>query len=273
MTTAWIPVWMALRDEAEACLMRENGLSGLLDEAVLRHRDGRSGLAAWLARRVAGEARPVSWLAAILHEAFASESEILDHAAADLIAVRERDPACFELLQAFLFFKGFHALQVHRVAHAYWRRDQRYTALLLQHAVAEALAIDIHPATRIGKGVMLDHGTGFVAGETAVIEDNVSLLHGVTLGGTGKCWTDRHPKIRSGASVGAGAMILGNIEVGQGSRIGAGSVVLAPVHPFQTVVGHAARVVSTGTALAEPNRPAPTPTPNSRAEADISCQT
>jgi serine O-acetyltransferase len=178
--------------------------------------------------------------------ALAQDRDIAAAAQRDLRAILQRDPACTQIHVPFLFYKGFHALQIHRVAHFYWRHGQPTSAYLLQHRCAEALAIDIHPAARIGSGVMLDHGTGFVAGETAVIESEVNLLHGVTLGATGKQSGDRHPKVRRGASIGAGAMILGNVEIGPGAKIGAGSVVLHSVPSAQTAVGYRGRVVRGG---------------------------
>ena len=162
---------------------------------------------------------------------------------ADLRAILDRDPACTCPCSAFLFYKGFHALQIYRAAHWHWMHGQHFAARLLQHRVAEALSIDIHPAAQIGSGVFLDHGTGFVTGETAVIGDNVSLLHGVTLGGRGAQQGDRHPKIASDVSIGAGAIVLGNIQVGRGARIGAGSVVLDSIPAARTAVGERARLV------------------------------
>src|SRR5581483_830488 len=160
----------------------------------------------------------------------------------DLAAVFERDPACRAHVDAFLFYKGFHALQCYRVAHWLWTHDRRSMALFFQSRVSELFTLDIHPAARIGKGIMIDHGHGVVIGETAVVEDDVSMLHGVTLGGTGKEVGDRHPKVRRGVLISVGAKILGNIEVGEYSRVGAGSVVLKDVPPGCTAVGVPARL-------------------------------
>ncbi len=162
---------------------------------------------------------------------------------ADLIAVRDRDPACPDLLTPFLFFKGYQAIEAYRFAHFLWRRGRTHLARHLQSRAAEVFAVDIHPAARMGRGILLDHGTGIVVGETAIIEDDVSMLQGVTLGGTGKHGGDRHPKIRRGVLIGAGAKVLGNIEVGEGAKVGAGSIVLEDVPPFTTVVGNPARAV------------------------------
>ena len=153
------------------------------------------------------------------------------------------DPACRGYFVAILYYKGFQALQSYRVAHHYWEQGREALALFLQSQIAQAFAVDIHPAARLGSGIMIDHATGVVIGETAVVEDNVSMLHEVTLGGTGKEIGDRHPKVRRGVLIGAGAKILGNIEIGQGSRVGAGSVVLSPVPAHCTVAGVPARIV------------------------------
>ena len=153
----------------------------------------------------------------------------------------------------FLFFKGFHALQAYRLAHWLWNEKRRHLALYLQTRVSDLFAVDIHPAARIGSGIMMDHATGIVIGETAVVEDNVSMLHAVTLGGTGKEAGDRHPKIRTGVLIGAGAKILGNIEIGKGARVAAGSVVLQNVPPCKTVAGVPAKVIG-DSGCAEPAR-------------------
>ena len=169
------------------------------------------------------------------------------------MAVADRDPAATRLMEPLLYFKGFHAIQTHRLAHALWKAGRKDFALYLQSRSSEAFQTDIHPAARIGKGIFLDHATGLVVGSTAVIDDDVSMLHGVTLGGTGKERGDRHPKIRRGVLIGAGASIIGNIEVGHCARVAAGSVVLATVPPKKTVAGVPARVVGEA-GCAEPAR-------------------
>ncbi|MEO1996870.1 MAG: serine O-acetyltransferase, partial [Planctomycetaceae bacterium] len=161
----------------------------------------------------------------------------------DLMAVRERDPASHGFWQPFLYFKGFHAIQSYRVAHSIWLQDRHTLAIHLQNRISEVFAVDIHPAAQIGTGILIDHGTSVVIGETAVVEDNVSMLHEVTLGGTGKVVGDRHPKIRRGVLIGAGAKVLGNLEVGEGAKIAASSVVLEDVPPHCTVAGVPARIV------------------------------
>ena len=179
----------------------------------------------------------------LIDEALVNDPEIGAAARADIEAVRERDPACRTYSNPLLFFKGFHAIQSYRIAHYYWRTGRESLALFLQGRISQVLAVDIHPAARIGRGILMDHATGVVIGETAVVEDNVSMLHEVTLGGTGKETGDRHPKVRKGVLIAAGATILGNIEIGEGAKIGAGSVVLDDVPPHTTAVGVPARVV------------------------------
>jgi serine O-acetyltransferase len=179
----------------------------------------------------------------IFQEAFMADTKIGASVRADLSAVFERDPACHSYVQAFLFFKGFHALQCYRIAHWLWLHGRKPMALFFQNRVSDLFAVDIHPAARIGRGIMMDHATGIVIGETALVEDDVSMLHGVTLGGTGKEEGDRHPKIRRGVLLSAGAKVLGNIEVGEYSRVGAGSLVLKPVPPHCTVAGVPAKPV------------------------------
>jgi serine O-acetyltransferase len=179
----------------------------------------------------------------IADTAHESDDTLGQTARADLMAVLDRDPACHRLLQPILFFKGFQAVQAYRIAHWLWRRGRTDMAYFVQMRVSEVFGVDIHPAARIGKGLMIDHAHSIVIGETAVVGDNVSMLHSVTLGGTGKEDGDRHPKIGDGVLIGAGAKVLGNIRVGNCSRIAAGSVVLADVPPCSTVAGVPARVV------------------------------
>jgi serine O-acetyltransferase len=171
------------------------------------------------------------------------EPALLDAVRADLLAVLERDPACNRLIEPVLYFKGFHALQTHRLAHWLWNNGRSDFALTLQSLSSQIFQTDIHPAARIGKGVFLDHATGVVIGATSIVEDDVSMLHGVTLGGTGRTRGDRHPKVRRGVLIGAGAKVLGNIEIGRCAMIAAGSVVLDPVPPNKTVAGVPARIV------------------------------
>ena len=238
------PIWSALRDQAEDVVRTEPALASSVHATVLAHGRLEDALSYHLAKKVGG-ADVSSMLARDIFQAAMVETpEIGEAVRADLSAVFERDPACDNYLNAFLFYKGFLALQAHRVAHWLWTQGRTPMALFLQSRVSELFGVDIHPAARIGRGIMIDHATGIVIGETAVVEDDVSMLHGVTLGGTGKEGGDRHPKIRRGVMIAAGAKILGNIEVGEYSRVGAGSVVLKAVPPNCTAAGVPARVMA-----------------------------
>ncbi len=238
-------LWNTLVGEARRVADADPVLSRLIEVAVLRHGRFASTLACLLARKLGDATLPGDTVANLVDEAAAFEPALLDAAASDLIAVYERDPACPDHLTPLLFFKGYQALQAHRVAHALWRDGRRHVASWFQSRVSEVFALDIHPAARLGRRILIDHGTAIVVGETAVIDDDVSILQGVTLGGTGKSTGDRHPKIRRGVLIGAGAKVLGNIEVGEGAKIGAGSIVLESVHPYTTVVGNPARPLGT----------------------------
>lgn len=234
--------WPALRRAAAAVAAQEPLLRGWIERLVLDQPDLRSALAALLAERLQFRALSEAGLGDLLHVALAGEA-VMQRVAADLRAVQRDDPACRGSLHVFLHLKGFHALQTYRAAHALWCAGREPLALALANQAAAVFGIDIHPAARIGAGVMLDHGSGIVIGETAVVEDHVSILQGVTLGGTGKQSGDRHPKLRRGVKVGAGAIILGNIEIGALSQVAAGSVVLQAVPARCTVAGVPARVV------------------------------
>lgn len=236
-------VWQQVCDAALDASRREPLLLRRLQQLILRHSTPAAMLAAVLARRMASEDLPEPDLQELMQDVLMCDEVALQQAASDLAAVKERDPACPDYLHVILNLKGFHALQAHRVAHSLWRAGRAELAFMLASQASLVFAVDIHPVARIGSGVMLDHGTGIVIGETTVIEDNVSLLQNVTLGGTGKEHGDRHPKIRSGVMIGTGAKILGNIEVGTMSKIAAGSVVLKPVPPHCTVAGVPAKVV------------------------------
>ncbi|MBN9453613.1 MAG: serine O-acetyltransferase [Bosea sp.] len=247
------PVWSRLRTEAEAAVAAEPALGTLIVASVLNQPSFEAAVAHRVAARLGHPAVTADLIEQGFAEAMASDETIGAGMRADVMAVLDRDPACYRVLEPVLFFKGFHALQCHRLAHWLWKRDRRDFALYLQARASEVFQTDINPAARIGKGIFLDHATGLVVGETAVIEDDVSMLHSVTLGGTGKQGGDRHPKIRKGVLIGAGAKILGNIEVGQCSRIAAGSVVLQPVPRNKTVAGVPAKVVGEA-GCAEPSR-------------------
>ncbi len=236
-------VFGRIRREAEAALRRESELAPFILSTVLNHSNLHGAVVHRIAARLSHQEAPGDLIRQTYLEQIAREPSHIEAMRADLLAVLDRDPACTRLLEPLLYFKGFHALQTHRLAHALWRDGRRDFALYLQSRSSEVFQTDIHPAARIGKGVFLDHATGLVVGSTAVIEDDVSILHGVTLGGTGKAGGDRHPKIRHGVLIGAGAKIIGNIEVGHCARVAAGSVVLQPVPHNKTVAGVPARVV------------------------------
>jgi serine O-acetyltransferase len=241
--TAVTGIWSDLCGEAVAARAKDPALTRAMNSAVLYHASFAQALGHRLAQKLANHEIDVDELLSIISQALLSDPSILAAAASDLMAVKERDPSNQEILTPFLYFKGFLALQGHRVAHWLWTHDRVYIARHMQSRVSEVLGVDIHPAARMGKGIMLDHGSGLVIGETAVIDDDVSILQNVTLGGTGKESGDRHPKVRQGVLIGAGAKILGNIEIGVGAKIGAGSVVVAPVAPFTSVVGIPAKPV------------------------------
>jgi serine O-acetyltransferase len=237
-------LWPALRAEAMRAAAREEMLRGLLDRAVLRHNGFAAALASVLAQKLAAPSLPAERLAELVHSALTAAPAIAIAVAADLAAIRARDPAAESALTPFLYYKGFHALEWHRIGHWLWHAGRRDLAHFLQSRVSEVFAVDIHPAVPVGSGVFVDHGTGLVVGETAVIGNDVSILHEVTLGGTGKERGDRHPKVRDGVLLCAGAKVLGNVEIGRGAKIGAGSVVLSNVPPRATVAGVPARIVA-----------------------------
>jgi len=247
------PIWTALRAEAEAVVKREPALAGFVYSYVLNH----ARLEDAVSHRIADRLDSPAMDAGAIMRAFAEMQEDRPDWSltlrADLVAVYDRDPACTRFIEPVLYFKGFHAIQAHRVAHWLDRSGRPDFALFLQSRVSEVFQVDINPAVPMGRGIFIDHATGVVVGETAVIEDDVSILQNVTLGGTGKETGDRHPKIRRGVLIGAGAKILGNIEIGRCSRVAAGSVVLHPVPPNTTVAGVPARVIGQA-GCAEPSR-------------------
>jgi serine O-acetyltransferase len=236
-------IWARIREEAARDAEREPALAGFLSTAILRHATLEGALAVILAAKLDGPAVAAPALRELLGAALAGDPALGAAARADLQAVATRDPACAGYSVPLLWFKGFHAIQASRIAHHYWTAGRHALALFLQSRISEVFAVDIHPAARLGKGILLDHGTGVVIGETAVVEDDVSMLHEVTLGGTGKHGGDRHPKVRRGVMIGAGAKVLGNIELAEGAKIGAGSVVVHPVPPHSTVAGVPARKI------------------------------
>ena len=243
MDTSNDQLWQTIRGEVAQDAQEEPILASFLHMTVLRHKSLDDVLSFHLSSKLASPTMDARTLMELIGEALAADPQIAAATRADIRAAYERDPACRSYATPLLYFKGFHALQCYRITHWLWLQGRHALALFLQNRISETFAVDIHPAARIGCGILLDHGHGFVVGETAVIEDDVSILHNVTLGGTGKAEGDRHPKIRYGVLIGAGAKILGNIEVGSGAKIGAGSVVLEPVPPHTTVAGVPAKIV------------------------------
>ena len=236
-------LWADIHARAQVVAQAEPALVPMLKRYVLDRATFAEGIVRRLSERIAPTGNDVGSLVAAMQQAIAADPEILAQMRADIRATLERDPATEHALIPFLWYKGFHAISLHRLAHSLWKSGRRELATHLQSLMSEHLAVDIHPAASFGVGILLDHATGFVAGETAVVGDNVSFLHEVTLGGTGKARGDRHPKIRSGVLIGAGAKILGNITVGEGAKIGAGSVVLKDVAPHTSVAGVPAVVI------------------------------
>jgi serine O-acetyltransferase len=247
------PVWSQLREEAEAMVRCEPALASFAYETVLNHDRLEEAVVHRLADRLGHVVVSPSLIRQTYLEALQDSRALAEAFRVDLVAVYDRDPACTRLLEPLLYFKGFHALQTHRLANWLWKRGRKDFALYLQSRCSEAFQVDIHPAVPVGVGVFVDHATGIVVGATAQIGDNVSILQNVTLGGTGKEEGDRHPKIRNGVLLGAGAKVLGNIEIGHCSKVASGSVVLIDVPPNSTVAGVPARVVGAA-GCAEPSR-------------------
>jgi serine O-acetyltransferase len=237
------PAWDRIVDEAKSSLIKEPLLSSLVHSSILHHRNLEQALSYRVAYKLSTAEMPEQMLREISDEAMRGDGEISSCARADLVAVTERDPACNSFIQPLLFFKGFQAIQAYRVGHWLWKAGRKDMAYYFQSRISEVFNLDIHPAAVIGHGIMIDHAHSIVIGETAVVGNNVSMLHSVTLGGTGKQDDDRHPKIGDGVLIGAGAKVLGNIKVGHSSRIAAGSVVLHDVPPCKTVAGVPAKIV------------------------------
>jgi serine O-acetyltransferase len=236
-------IWQNIYQEAQSAARDEPILASFFQSTILDHDSLGSALSYHLANKLSSNATPVSMLRELMDRAF-STAEIIQAASADIQATVTRDSACSLYLTPFLYFKGFLALQSYRVAHQLWVEGRHSLALLLQYRISLKFAVDIHPAAQIGSGLMIDHATGLVIGETAVVEDCVSIMQSVTLGGTGKVSGDRHPKIRKGVLIGPGAKILGNIEVAEGAMVAASSVVLKPVPAHAIVAGVPASVIA-----------------------------
>lgn len=237
------PVWERITTEARQAVSDEPLIGGFVHACILHHKSLEKALSYRIAAKLASNEMSMVVVREIVEEAYTADPELVAAARADLVAIFERDPACYRLLQPILYFKGYQAIQAYRVGHHLWTQGHRDLAYFVQMRVSEIFGVDIHPAARLGRGIMIDHAHSIVIGETAVVGDNVSMLHSVTLGGTGKEEEDRHPKIGNGVLIGAGAKVLGNIKVGDCSRIAAGSVVLEEVPSCKTVAGIPARIV------------------------------
>lgn len=247
-------LWERLRREAEEAHAGAPHLAPLFLDAILDQPSFEAAVCHRVASRLKNDVISLPLILQAFHRALQADQTIAAAMRRDIVAVYERDPACERFIEPLLYFKGFHAIQSHRLTHVLWRNGERDFSLYLQSRSSEVFQTDIHPAARFGQGIFLDHATGLVVGETAAVGDDVSMLHDVTLGGSGKAAGDRHPKISRGVMIGAGAKILGNIEVGENARIAAGSVVLSRVPAHTTVAGVPARVVRTKT----PEQPAQT---------------
>jgi serine O-acetyltransferase len=237
------PIWTALRQQAEQLATREPALASFVHATILNHARLEDALSYHLAKKVGDDDISPMQAREIFDQALTADPGIGQAVRADLSAVFERDPACHSYVEAFLYYKGFHSLQCYRISHWLWTEGREGMALFFQSRISELFDVDIHPAAQLGRGIMIDHATGVVIGETAVVGDDVSMLHGVTLGGTGKETGDRHPKIGRGVLLSMGAKVLGNITVGEYSRIGAGSVVLKSIPAHCTAVGVPAKLV------------------------------
>lgn len=236
-------LWSQIKAEAHGDAESEPALASYLYSTILSHSSLERSLSFHLGNKLCSSTLLSTLLYDLFLHSFSSDASLRSAVVADLRAARLRDPACISYSHCLLNYKGFLACQAHRVAHNLWTEDRRPLALALHSRISDVFAVDIHPAAKIGKGILFDHATGVVVGETAVIGNNVSILHHVTLGGTGKLGGDRHPKIGDGVLIGAGATILGNVRIGEGAKIGAGSVVLIDVPPRTTAVGNPARLV------------------------------
>ena len=235
--------WFALKNESTLVCEKEPMLASYLHACVQSHHNFETSLSFILSNKISDDVMPAIAVNEMFNEAYMLNPSMVEAAVADAQAIVARDAAVSSYLTVVIHFKGFQALQVHRLAHYLWQKGRKELALFMQSRNSEVFSVDIHPAAKIGKGVMFDHATGIVIGETAVVENNVSILQEVTLGGTGSESGDRHPKVREGVMIGSGAKILGNIEIGRGSKVGAGSVVLNNVPPCVTVVGVPAKIV------------------------------
>jgi serine O-acetyltransferase len=235
--------WNTIRAEAAQASQSEPLLASFYHATILNHSSFSSAISFHLANKLDSQAMPALMIRDIFLEAMLADVSIEVAMLADIGAHHDRDPACDAYNMPLLFFKGYHALQSYRIAHWLWKQKRECLALFFQNQISQQFDVDIHPGAKIGKGIMLDHATGVVIGETAIVDDDVSMLHGVTLGGSGSTQGQRHPVIRRGVLIGVGAKILGHVEIGEGAKIGAGSVVLTSVAPHTTVAGVPARPI------------------------------
>ena len=236
-------IWETIRREAAEDIANEPMLAGFLYATIINHDTMEAALSFLLASKLGSSTLPETSVRDLIDEAYREDKTIAESIREDIAAVCQRDPACRGYSSILLNYKGYHALQAYRAAHYFWNQNRKALATYLQSRISEVFATDIHPAARIGRGILIDHATSVVIGETAVVEDYVSMLHEVTLGGTGKESGDRHPKVRRGVLISAGAKILGNVEIGENAKVGAGAVVLEDVRPHTTVVGVPAKEV------------------------------
>ena len=265
-TVATDNIWQMIRADVQIEAAREPILASFLHATILNHQTLEAALSFHLAQKLDSPTASALLLREVIDEALLADPSIGQSVRADILAVQARDSACHACCALpFLYYKGFHALQAYRVAHWLWGQGRNAMALFFQNRISVEFGVDIHPAARIGQGILLDHATGVVIGETAVVGDDVSLMQGVTLGGTGKESGDRHPKIGSGVLISAGATILGNIMVGDGAKVAAGSVVLQDVPPHTTVAGVPAKVVG------RPSEQAPALDMNHQLNCDLPC--
>lgn len=238
-----VSLWNQIRKEAQEVAASEPALSALYEDVILSRPNLVEAVAERLARKLGTHAVSADLLREIIIYTLSRNEVARKNIVKDIIAICERDPACSSYLDPLMYFKGFQAITSYRVSHILWESGRKHLALYFQSLISEIFAVDIHPAAKFGGGILLDHATSFVAGETSVVDDDVSILHEVTLGGTGSEVGDRHPKVRSGVLIGAGAKLIGNIVIGEGAKIGAGSVVLNDIEPHTTVAGVPARPI------------------------------
>lgn len=236
-------IWSTIVSEAASECARDAEIRIFLEQHILRYENFGSSLAMLLSVKLGSKHFPPPVLQGLFEDFYLHCPEAVEYAVYDLVATQQRDPAAVHYFEIMLFLKGYQALQAYRLSHWLWVNDRKTMAYFIQNRMSEVFAVDIHPAAVIGKGILFDHATSLVIGETAVVDDNVSILHEVTLGGTGKESGDRHPKVGKSVMIGAGAKILGNVVIGEGAKVGAGSVVLDDVPPHYTVVGVPAQIV------------------------------